>query len=116
MYTYIISVLLLLFFGGSAIRYGVNYTPVMGTCLKYDLVRGNVANRGLFAYDQPQNGQVIRYQSWGVRYGFGLKVGNQYKLLVSRKNPGKICGYNMFVIHGIIGILSLLSLIIRFFF
>ena len=111
MANYIVNGLLLLFFGGSAIWYGLNYTPVMGKCLKYDLTRSNIVNRGLFAYDLVQNGQVVQYQNWGGRYGCGLKVGNEYKLLVSKKDPNKINGYNMFVIHGVLGVLTMLDLI-----
>lgn len=116
MFDYILNVFLLLYFGGSAIRYGVNYAPIMGTCLKYDLVRSNIANRGLFAYNQLQNGKVIQYQNWGIHYGFGLNVGDPYKLLVSKKNPNKIDCYNRFVIDGILGIMSLFGLIIRYVF
>ena len=93
----IMSLLLLLSFGGAALWQGANYTPVMGTCLEYDMLWSHIANRGLFAYEQVQNGQVTQYQNWGVRIGAGLKVGTQYKLLVSKNDPNKIVGYSMYV-------------------
>ena len=109
---YIISALLILVFGGLAIWYGVGFTPVTGTCLQYDRVRGNIANRGLFQYELVQNVKTVQYQSLGIRLGFGLKVGDQYRLLVSKKDPSKITGYDNFVIFTILGLSGLLDLII----
>ena len=109
---YIILFIIACVFLFRALIYKLYYDKYDAICLDYHTSNTHV-RYPLYQYEIFKNGNMVKYESWGIS-NFTPKKGKKYKILVHKNKHNKVVAYNEYIYSFVVGIIFILWNFIEF--